>query len=91
MATVPTEEHNVLATLVFGSQQLRLGSPYFQNPPLRNLSPVAGAAWDPFVDKKTAVRAAFGQYDSLPLTSLFSLISILSAPLDLQGSSRLCR
>jgi len=31
-ATVPTEEHNQLATLIFGSQQLRIGAPFFQNP-----------------------------------------------------------
>ena len=86
-ATVPTEEHNKLATLTFGSQQLRLGSPFFQNPTHRDFSPVIGAAWDPFGDQKTVVHAAFGQYDVLPLTSLFSLIAILSAPFNLQGSS----
>jgi hypothetical protein len=86
-ATVPTEEHNKLATLTFGSQQLRLGSPFFQNPTHRDFSPVIGAAWDPYGDHKTAVHAAFGQYDVLPLTSLFSLIAILSAPFNLQGSS----
>jgi hypothetical protein len=86
-ATVPSEEHNRLATLVLGSEQLKQGSPFFHNPTLHNFSPRIGAAWDPFGDHKTAVRAAFGQYDSLPLTSLFSLISVLSAPFSLQGSS----
>jgi hypothetical protein len=86
-ATVPTEEHDKLATLTFGSQQLRLGSPFFSNPTHRDFSPVIGAAWDPFGDHKTVVHAAFGQYDVLPLTSLFSLIAILSAPFNLQGSS----
>jgi hypothetical protein len=86
-ATVPTEEHNKLATLKFGSQQLKVGSPFFQNPTHRDFSPVIGAAWDPFGDQKTVVHAAFGQYDVLPLTSLFSLIAILSAPFNLQGSS----
>jgi hypothetical protein len=86
-ATVPSEEHNRLATLVLGSDQLKQGSSFFQNPTFRNFSPRIGAAWDPFGDQKTAVRAAFGQYDSLPLTSLFSLISVLSAPFSLQGSS----
>jgi hypothetical protein len=33
------------------------------------------------------VRAAFGQYAVLPLTSQFSLISVISAPFNLQGSS----
>ena len=87
MATVPTEEHDQLATLVLGSQQLKLGSPYFQNPTLRNFSPRVGAAWDPFGDGKTSVRAAIGQYDNLPLTSQFSLLSVISAPFNLQGSS----
>jgi Carboxypeptidase regulatory-like domain/TonB dependent receptor/TonB-dependent Receptor Plug Domain len=86
-ATVPSEEHNRLATLVLGSEQLKQGSPFFQNPTFRNVSPRVGAAWDPFGDHKTTVHAAFGQYDALPLTSLFSLISVLSAPFSLQGSS----
>ncbi|HXJ41147.1 MAG TPA: TonB-dependent receptor, partial [Bryobacteraceae bacterium] len=86
-ATVPTEEHNQLGTLTFGSQQLRVGGPFFQNPTLRDFAPVVGAAWDPFGNKKTAVHASFGQYDVLPLTSLFSLVAILSAPFNLQGSS----
>jgi hypothetical protein len=87
MATVPTEEHDRLATLLLGSQQLKIGSPYFHNPTLRNFSPRVGAAWDPFGDGKTSVRAAFGQYDYLPLTSRFSLLSVISAPFNLQGSS----
>jgi len=87
MATVPTEDHDRLATLVLGSQKLKIGSPYFQNPTLRNFSPRVGAAWDPFGDGKTSVRAAFGQYDNLPLTSQFSLLSVISAPFNLQGAS----
>jgi hypothetical protein len=87
MATVPTEQHDLLGTLVLGSQQLKLGSPYYHNPTLRNFSPRVGAAWDPVGNGKTALRTAFGQYDSLPLTSQFSLISVISAPFNEQGSS----
>jgi hypothetical protein len=54
---------------------------------LRDFSPRVGAAWDPFGDGKTAVRAAFGQYDYLPLTSQFVLFSVISAPFNVQGSS----
>jgi hypothetical protein len=87
LATVPTENYNRLGTLVLGSQQLKVGSPYFQNPTLREFSPRVGATWDPFGDGKTAIRAAFGQYDALPLTSQFSLFSVISAPFNVQGSS----
>ena len=87
MATVPTEEHDRLGTLVPGSQQLKIGSPWFQNPTLRNFSPRAGLAWNPLSDHRTTMRAAFGQYDVLPLTSQFSLLSVISAPFDEQGST----
>jgi len=84
---VPTEEHNRLGTVVPGSQQLKIGSPYFQNPTRRNFSPRVGLAWNPLSDRRTTVRAAFGQYDSLPLTSQFSLLSVISAPFNVQGST----
>ena len=64
MATVPTEQHDRLGTLVPGSQQLKIGSPYFQNPTLRNFSPRVGLAWNPLSDRRTTIRAAFGQYDA---------------------------
>lgn len=87
MATVPSEEHNRLATLLPGSESLRVGSQLFQNPTERDFSPAVGVAWDAFGDGKTVVRTAFSQYNSLPLTSLFALIAVLSAPFNLQGSS----
>src|SRR3984893_18636004 len=48
-----------------------LGSPLFQNPTLRNFAPRVGLAWDPFHNGKTAVRAAFGMFDILPLIGLY--------------------
>ena len=48
MATVPTETANQLSTLVnFTDKSPKLGSPYFANPTLRNLSRL-GFAWDPW-------------------------------------------
>ena len=87
IATVPEEQQNRLATLVFGSQQLKQGAPFFQNPTFHDFSPRIGMAWDVFGNGKTVWHLAFGQYDSLPLTGLFSLVSVLSAPFTLQGSS----
>jgi len=87
MATVPTEEHDRLGTLVPGLQQLKIGSPYFHNPTLRNFSPRVGLAWNPLSNRSTTIRAAFGQYDCLPLTSQFSLLSVISAPFNVQGST----
>src|ERR1700676_4555105 len=48
-----------------------LGAPLFQNPTLRNFAPRVGLAWDPFHNGKTAVRAAFGMFDILPLSNLY--------------------
>ena len=81
MVTVPTEVENKISNLVtFTSPTPKLGSPYFNNPTLRNFEPRVGVAWDPSGSGKTSVRAAFGIFDVLPLIYEFSGAIGTSAP-----------
>lgn len=81
MTTVPTEVQGKLSNLrTMNSPTTFTGSPYYQNPTTRNFEPRIGLAWDPFGDGKTAVRAAFGFFDFLPLPAAFSLAIDQSLP-----------
>ena len=55
-------------------------SQLYQNPSLLNFSPRIGIAWDPFGEGRTSVRAAFGIYDTLPLTYNFTMSTVTVAP-----------
>lgn len=84
MSTVPTAVGDQLVNLrSLTAPTPTLGSPYFDNPTFRNFEPRLGLAWDPFHNGKTAVRAAFGMFDVLPLISEFFVMADASAPFSL--------
>jgi hypothetical protein len=87
MSTVISEVQGKLSAihnLTDASPQL--GSPYFNNPTLANFEPRVGLSWDPFGNGRTAVHAAFGLYDVLPLPYEFILPSTVSTPFTVLGT-----
>ncbi|NDQ55442.1 MAG: TonB-dependent receptor [Acidipila sp.] len=81
MVTVPTEIHGKLANLRnITDAAPHLGSPFFDNPTLKNFEPRIGFAWDPFRNGKMAVRGGFGLFDVLPLPYQFPLLTTLATP-----------
>jgi len=87
MATVPTEKYNRLSNLqTLTASSPQVGSPYFNNPSLRDFSPRLGFSWDPFGRGTTAIHGGFGIYDTLPLLYQFGLLAVNEAPFFQSGS-----
>jgi hypothetical protein len=61
-------------------------SPIASNPTTKNFQPRLGVAWDPFGTGKTAVHAAFGMFDVLPLPYEFALNTAATAPFQIIGA-----
>jgi outer membrane receptor protein involved in Fe transport len=61
-------------------------SPLQSNPTTKDFEPRIGFAYDPFKDGRTAIRAAFGMFDVLPLPYEFGLNTAATAPFQIIGT-----
>jgi hypothetical protein len=86
-ATVLSNVNNNLANLrnLYDAAPT-IGNPYYMNQTKKDFEPRVGFAWDVFGDGKTAVRAAAGMFDILPLAYLYVNKMPRSLPFWEQGS-----
>ena len=88
IVSVPTEVQNKVAALrSLADSAPHVGSPYFSNPTFKDFDPRVGLVWDPFHDGRTAIRAGFGIFDVMPLTSEFLRVDMSTYPLNVTLST----
>lgn len=82
MATNVTEIRGRLGALPTPTSPaaVPVNSFFDNNPTMKNFEPRVGIVWDPYGKGKTVITAASGLYDVLPLSYLFSIQLISSAP-----------
>ena len=81
MSTVLSETSGKLANLAnLPDANPHLGTPFYNNPTLKNFEPRVGFAWDPLTNGRTAVRGGVGMFDVLPLPYQFILLTTQAAP-----------